>query len=322
MTYSTENEAGREQLPSQFISEIKPELINKISVDKFEEEFQSHKEIVFTPTIQANQNIPTKDFIQDLFSKRGFSITALNNYLKCPWQYFYMNLLRMPRAPSKHQMYGTAIHNALRNLFRNLKDRDINKQFLLDSFGQCLNQEPLSTEEYKEALEKGKRVLDGYYDEYHCDWHGNVLTEFKINGVLITPEVRLTGVLDKIEFLNDAGTVRVVDYKTGKPKTRNFILGKTSASQGDYYRQLVFYKLLLNNYEDGKYCMKEGVIDFVEPDDKGRFRRERFEIKEEEVKDLEEKINQVSDEILNLKFWDRHCDQKDCEYCMLREIMV
>ena len=66
--------------------------------------------------------------------------------------------------------------------------------------------------------------------------------------------------------------------------------------------------------------MSEGVIDFVEPDSKGNFKSEVFQITQKEVKDLTDLIKDVADQIINLKFWDKKCDKKDCEYCKLAQI--
>ncbi|MEK7066218.1 MAG: hypothetical protein AAB965_01430, partial [Patescibacteria group bacterium] len=78
----------------------------------------------------------------------------------------------------------------------------------------------------------------------------------------------------------------------------------------------------------GKFNMKSGVIDFIEPDlpagrhgEKGRYHREEFEVTETEVKELEEVIKKSVEEILSLSFWDKKCDEKDCEYCSLRKLM-
>src|SRR3989344_5486659 len=126
----------------------------------------------------------------------------------------------------------------------------------------------------------------------------------------------LTGKLDKVEFIKEG--VRVVDYKTGKPKSRNYILGKTKqAGAGDYWRQLVFYKLLLDRYQEGKYRMREGIIDFIEPNKAGRYKQENFTIEKSELVGLEKLIKKTADEILNLKFWNRRCGDKKCQFCHL-----
>ena len=192
--------------------------------------------------------------------------------------------------------------------------------FLIDSYVLALNNQPVRENEYDELLEKGKKSLSGWYDTYEDSFERNTLSEFRVNGVLLSPEIRLTGVLDKMEFI-DGDIVNVVDYKTGKPKTRNELKGETKNSTGDYYRQLVFYKLLLKYFNEGRYNMQSGTIDFIEPDDTGKYRKEVFEIEDSEVGALEETINRVADEILNLAFWDKKCDDKECEFCHLRDMM-
>ena len=113
--------------------------------------------------------------------------------------------------------------------------------------------------------------------------------------------------------------VNVVDYKTGRSKTRNELEGKTQSSTGDYKRQLVFYKLLLDEHPTAKLKMVSGEIDFVEPDQKGSFQKEKFLISDNEVKELKETITDISDQILNLKFQDKTCGDRECEFCALKE---
>ena len=130
----------------------------------------------------------------------------------------------------------------------------------------------------------------------------------------------LRGKLDKIEFLQN-GDVNVMDYKTGAPKTRAQILGETKSSEGNMKRQLDFYKLLLDNFEKGKYRMVSGTIDFVEPDKKGKYHREGFSIGETDFKTLTEEVKRVGKEIYSLAFWSRRCGDRKCEYCKLRETL-
>jgi DNA helicase-2/ATP-dependent DNA helicase PcrA len=98
-------------------------------------------------------------------------------------------------------------------------------------------------------------------------------------------------------------------------------MGKTKNSDGNYFRQLVFYKVLLDRFENNKFNMQSGVIDFIEPDERGKQHREEFEITEEDTKALVEKIKQVAGEILSLSFWNNSCGDKDCEFCELRKMM-
>ncbi len=320
ISYSREGLTNKEQLPSQFIQEIKSELIDIKDVDSIEKEFKKEQENIFKPAKEQGINVKDKEFIKDLFYQRGFSVTALNNYLKCPWNYFYSNLLRTPRASTKHQLYGIAVHEALKEFFNKLKNEDVSKKYLLERFAYHLKQQPLLDNELEETLKRGEEALDGYYDKYSGSWIKNIITEENITGVLLD-DIRLTGKIDKIEFLENSNEVNVVDYKTGKPKSRNAIEGKTKSDDGGIGRQLVFYKLLLDKYKDGKYKMNSSEIDFVQPNEKGKYIKEKFIISDKEVKELEDLIRQTTDEIVSLKFWDKGCNDKDCEFCQLRGIM-
>ena len=70
--------------------------------------------------------------------------------------------------------------------------------------------------------------------------------------------------------------------------------------------------------------MDEGALEFVEADEKGKFTKHIFTPTDEEVENLKSEIIRVSDEILNLKFWDSECDPKAMgegneKYCELVE---
>lgn len=320
ISYATQNDQGREQVPSVFVGEIREELLEARPTDDVEKDFSENRSIQFAPTNEALA-FDLKDFAKNLFLKQGLSVSALNNYLQSPWQYFYRNLVRIPAAPTKHQAYGIAVHAALADLFEALKKHgSVDKSFLIDRFTEHLDEQIISDTEHKELQAKGESALDAWFDEYSTSWNTNALTEYRINGVYLTPEIRLTGVLDKVEFISDT-IVNVVDYKTGKPRSRNDLMGNTKNSTGDYYRQLVFYKLLLKYFKDGQYEMQSGAIDFIEPDDKGQLHREVFEISDDEVEELEETIKKVAREIMEGTFLDVHCDPDSCDYCDLVELI-
>jgi len=322
ITYAQQNQNGREQLQSQFIQEIKKEFIEEFDVAKQEKEFDEHRDIEFAPSFSARSIVKEKEFLNQLFYQQGLSVTALNNYLECPWRYFYVSLIRIPEAPNKHLMFGSAIHNALNNYFNKfIKSGDPGKEYLVRRFIESLTQQPIQEQDYNEALNKGKNALSGYYDNYYDSWHTNILTEFNINGIGLGENIIIKGRIDKMEILNTSNHVNVVDYKTGKPKSRNSIEGHTKSSNGNYKRQLVFYNLLLNNYQKGKFKMISGEIDFVEPNQRGKYKKELFEIQPEELVEIEEQIKVVAKEILDLTFWNKTCDDPDCHYCKLRKMM-
>jgi DNA helicase II / ATP-dependent DNA helicase PcrA len=320
ISFSKVGHNGENQLPAQFVEELDPQLVQHHESKDIEEGFSKDGGAGYIPRQSRGASVKDREFLSELFLSQGLSVTALNTYLKCPWDYFFGNLLRIPRAETKHQLYGTAIHDTLKFFFEAYKEKkEMKSADVIHLFKNNLRRKPLSDQDYKASLEKGKRALEGYLKKYKSSWHRNILTEFKITGVHIGDSM-LRGILDKVEIGND-NRVNVVDYKTAEPKSRNDIMGNTKSSDGNYYRQLVFYKLLLKHFEKGKYVMDSGEIDFVEPDKKGNYHKERFEISDEDVEKLETVIKRVSQEILNLSFWDTDCNDKECDFCRLRKLI-
>ncbi|TSC82400.1 MAG: DNA helicase II / ATP-dependent DNA helicase PcrA [Parcubacteria group bacterium Gr01-1014_20] len=321
ITYSTKNEEGRDQIPSQFLGEIRAELKTEILGGDFDRKFLENRAVLFDTSKVKNVTSDNQELFIQIFEKRGLSVSALNNYLACPWKYFYLNLLRIPRSKNKSQMFGTAVHFALKNFFDAKRGgKLVDAPSILLSFENALSREPLTKTDFEETLSYGKKILEKYYNFYQNSWNYNTVNEFAIKGVMLE-NIKLTGKLDKIEITENPKHVIVVDYKTKEPGSRNQILGLTKNSTGDYKRQLVFYKLLLELKPEKTWEMDAGVIDFIEPNPRGTFKREFFEIQKSEVDELKEIIQKAVYSIRNLEFWNTRCNKKDCKYCGLRDLM-
>ncbi|MBI2057853.1 MAG: PD-(D/E)XK nuclease family protein, partial [Candidatus Yanofskybacteria bacterium] len=317
ISYALQSYDERERTPSQFIAEIKPEFKKAGSVELYEQIFDQQKDFLYRPKTSKGFSIFEKEYLQSLFRKRGLSATAVNNFLSCPWRYFYSNLLRIPRAKSRHQIYGSAIHAGLKDFFDEVNRGEASKETLFAGFKNLLEKESLSENDLKTFLAKGESSLKKYFDYYNGNWRSKTQNEFRVNNVFLNDKIKLTGSLDKIEYL-DFDSVNVVDYKTGKVVSRNELEGKTKDATGDYKRQLVFYKLLLGSLSAVKLNMVSGELDFIEPDKKGIFHKEKFLIDTSEVDELKHTILTIADNIMNFKFENERCGDRDCEYCQLR----
>lgn len=312
ITYSKHSLDGKELLPTQFIKEIKPELV---SVGYFEA-----KDIKYsTKPKKTSSSSELKDLVKEIFVSQGLSVTALNNYLQCPWKYFYINLIRLPSPLEGPMMFGTAVHSALDDL---LKSQKRTKEFLLERFRIHMEVQPMSRKEVWRWLEKGDKYLSSYFDNQIKNWKEDSISELAIRDIYIREDIKLNGKIDKLEILK-GNEVNVVDYKTGTPKSRNDIEGKTKNSNGDIKRQLVFYKILLDRYKDGKeYKMVSAQVDFIQTDDSGKHKSEIFYIDKIESDLLVNEIIRVSDEIISFSFENKHCDDAECQYCTLRKMTI
>ena len=213
-------------------------------------------------------------------------------------------------------MLGSAVHDSLRDVFELLKSGEQlpDKKTLTALFEKYVRREAMSPKDYAEIFAKGSKALLAYIEHYKNDFFTDVLTEynFKKHRVQIAG-VFVTGKLDKIEILDtQKKLVNVVDYKTGNSDTAYVKLKK----DGNYFRQLVFYKLLCDNAPQFGYKMQSGEIDFIEASKKG-YVKKKIEISDTDVAQLTEVIQRVWKEIQDLKFMDisSGCHKEECEYC-------
>ncbi len=329
-TYARHGADGKERVPSQFVGEIHEEL--RVEHDGEEYDARVKKEARFMPRAEG-EITDVAAFLKERFVEQGLSPTALNNYLTCPWRYYFNSLVRIPLAPGYHQTYGIIMHKVLEEFFNARSPLYVEKHadapgsgeeagadFMEKRFIYHLDRRPINERLYEDLKKKGIETLRAYHEAGHQTWNYNTVNEYYIKGIEVGG-VKLTGKLDKLELELDGEHVLVVDYKTKKPQSRNWIEGATASADGNFKRQLVFYKLLLDEMPHGRYVMRAGAIDFVEPDEKGRFKREVFEITDEEVIALKTEIARVAEEISTMAFWDTRCGDKDCEYCPLRDMM-
>lgn len=312
VTYSKLNDSGREQLPTRFLSEIEQELLEVLETADFENSYLVKPDLVNEP-----KPLPRLDeaaFVRERFNR--LSVSALNNYLECPWKFFYLNLIYLPEGKNLSAYYGTAVHGALERFFNLYREGKGSSAELIAFFIEELGKTDISKRDYEDVRRQGEKELAAWHEKWKGSWPREAIFERKI--IVSYNHLELTGQIDKIERLPSGG-VRVVDYKTGKPKSRNDLLGNTKNADGNYLRQLAFYKLLLDRYEGGKYQMEEGLIDFIKPKENGSYELQIFTLTEIPYEKTIAELEAAIEDIKNFGFVSRYCGDKDCKYCDLRK---
>ena len=309
ISYTKFNDSGREQLPSIFINEIDPSLIEKVSSGLGTE--VPALQNLFTPTVPELISFNLSGYLKNyLATEYRFNITHLNSYLKCPLCFFFKTILRLPDSKNLSASFGTSVHAALNYLFNIYKDKKtlISLEKFISVFQDNLQKQNVSAADFQLLLDRGLPILTDYYQHYQNDFNGNCFTEhdFKFYNSRLG-DIPLTGKIDKIELL-DGKNVNVVDFKTGKPDSKYQQLSQ----EGDYFRQLVFYKLLCQHSIGFPYHVKSGTIDFIEKDNRGNFKKVDFQITDEHVDNLSKLITDTYQKILNLEFAPSpKCDDPD-----------
>jgi DNA helicase-2/ATP-dependent DNA helicase PcrA len=291
ITYAKKNNSGRAETPSRFIYDME-ELLEDMQVPE-----------ITLPLIAEEKEVSLIDpeFLKERLLALGVSATAYGNYKASPWKYFFRNLIRLPEGKTVPLIYGSAVHRALEEAGKmSLSGEEIDVQKVVSIFEQEMQHSDLTKKEKEEHIASGKELLEEYLAQAVFPKEG--ATEFSVSVPFEVPgvgEVALKGNLDRIDGSKD---VVVVDYKTGKPKSENQIRGLTAEADPSYYVQLMFYALLLKHDPQKRYVMKEGVLEFVEKNQTGKYVSRKFPISEEELTSFEEELQKDIADIANGAF--------------------
>lgn len=321
ISYSRFKNDGKELEPSMFIAEIQDE--HRIKTEKIIIDTEVLSE--FTALSFGEAEAPEIDKIEEEFigrilDKFVMNVTALNNYLKCPLEFYFKNLIRIPSPKNEATEFGSAVHYALEKLFRKMQDEKKDKfepkeEFIADfEWYMHRHRESFTKEQFARRLEYGQEVLSNYYHKYINSFNKIVAIERNIRNVVIK-DVPLKGKLDKLEF--DGKSVNVVDYKTGDPdkaipKTKG--PSEKDPGGGDYWRQAVFYKILVDNYEQKDWKVVSTEFDFIEPDKKKNYRKEKVVITPADITTVTQQIISTWEKIQNREFY-IGCGKEDCHWC-------
>lgn len=166
------------------------------------------------------------------------SYTQLAAFSNCPYQYHFAHILRIPSRGKGVFSFGKTMHSTLQKLFELIRDKRGLGQGEL--FGAAAEADPkitweevlalyrdswidewyASKRQKEEYLAKGEAILKDFYHTYKDNWPDNNFTEkgfnlkIKADGEYYT----VRGVMDRIDKVD--GKLKIIDYKTGKPKEK------------------------------------------------------------------------------------------------------
>lgn len=320
ISYAKHKNDGKEIEPSMFIAEIMEQHnLEKEVVEIPDEAMMQFQLLQFTAQAPEIEQIEA-DFIDPILEKFVMNVTALNAYLDCPLGFYYKNLIRIPSGKSENLEFGSAIHHALEQFFKKMQDggRETfpTKDEMVADFNWYLDKhrENFTKEAFARRKEYGDEVLRNYYDKYINTWNKVVAIERNIRGVVVN-EVPLKGKLDKLEF--NGKDINVVDYKTGNvdnAMTKMKGPSDKDPNGGDYWRQAVFYKILIDNYPLKDWRVVSTEFDFIEPDKKKEYRKEKIVINPQDTETVKQQLTTVWQKIKNKEFY-TGCGKEDCQWC-------
>ncbi len=249
----------REKKPSRFISEmgVANSLAPEIKLSQKNEflrdlHYLNSREISASTEKMAPEKYPLPE---------KFSFSQLAAFSTCPLQYKFAFVLKIPASTDKASLiFGRVLHNTLYNfLLPFISERQKMQGNLFGGDGSAAKKEAAKLLNEKRLLEiyeefwqadgyqdkkeredyhkKGLDALHKFFLGYNADPPKEILFlekrfSFKIAGDVIK------GAIDRIDKHAD-GTLEIIDYKTGKTKTKLDFSEK---------RQLILYQLFIEEF--------------------------------------------------------------------------
>lgn len=320
LTFARKNDAGKGLTPSLYLTELAEGEPTLPRIELETDELRQQEYLV--ALMSGSQEIDVQldaDEIRDRVRNYVLNVSALNLYLECPIRFFYEKILVIPSAKNAYLIFGSGLHDALQQFFRKRfleHDTTRNKEYLQNLYEYFLdrNRHFFTEKEWDDMITYGRKVLGLFYDQYAATWSDEVtyvpeyhLTNLQIDGVPVS------GFIDRIDKM---GNVLVVyDYKSGRTDKFPVKLKRPDdkfPNGGDYWRQMVFYDLMLQQDPKYKRTMNYGVIQALEPEKDGSFIERQMEITAEEHDIVRQQIREVYDKIQRMEF-NTGCGQ--CAWC-------
>jgi DNA helicase II / ATP-dependent DNA helicase PcrA len=282
-------------------------------------ESKAYKTLQERPQVQK---LPP-NIVSGFLSRFVMNVTALNNYLDCPLAFYFKNILRFPAASMTPLIFGSAIHYALQCLFESMQ-RNPARQFpsvaaTVNFFSGFMKQHRnyFSEENFNQRLQYGENILASYYDFYIPQCNKIVAVERSIQVML--DEIPLKGKIDKLEF--SGKQVHIVDYKTGNVnnifhQVKLLPPHERQPDGGDYWRQAVFYKILVDQADGKNWRAVSAAFDFIEPCPEKGYQQMRVQLTDADTTTVKQQIVNAWKRIQAEDFY-TGCGQKDCRWCNL-----
>lgn len=238
--------------------------------------------------IQISKSELLREELKIISTTKGFSPSALSNYLRNPIQFYMQRVLRIREVEEVEESValntlGTIIHNSLENLYMPYKgarlttniihtiqreaDAEVQKQF-----EEVYNSDKEKIGKNLLAFEVAKRnvyhFLEGELDKLAAG-DDIILLEleteltYTLEDDRLPYPINLFGFVDRIEERN--GIIRVIDYKSGKVAANDVKLstweGLTLELKNDKIIQLLCYALMYTK-NNASQSIEAGIYSF------------------------------------------------------------
>jgi DNA helicase-2/ATP-dependent DNA helicase PcrA len=319
--YGLSDDLGKTLSPLRFIDELNQELISRLKLPAVARDLLEPSGF----KLESKQLTEFLDYTKNSLLEKGLSVTALNHYCDCPNKFFYRSILKLPEAPNSSAEKGNAMHEAIAVVW-SLPNKteasiaaalfQVTNSYFSKSLLPVFEKEAVLKELAEEIPVVAKALVPHFSADGVIATEKWVETNFVSNFSGQPINLRLHGKLDALR--ESARELDVYDYKTKEGMSLREIKGETQNSDGGYFRQLVFYKLLLVNNSIYREKAILPALVFVKPDDKGRCPIVTTNIEEADLNRVKSEIERLIQDVWSGQLFTKTCDDPDCYFCHLR----
>ncbi len=314
----------KEFSPLRFLSELDVKSVVPIELPAVYEDMSAK----IAGTIDLTRKEEIVNYAISVLTTSGLSVTALNHFVECPSRFLYKSILKLPESPNSNSEKGNAMHEALSYVWQqeNKSERAIIatiessvRAYFIRSLLPLFEKEPAVEELLANAPKVAKALLSLFSLQGKVTTEKWVQTSYEGRVGKQSVTFPLHGKLDVVVEGED--NILVFDYKTREAKSVNAIKGETKNDDGNYFRQLVFYKILLEGSSGYKSKTIEPALVFIKPDSKGRCPIISLPITKADEEKVRSEIQSLIESVWSGKFLIEQCGEKDCEYCRMKEML-
>ena len=318
ITFSHLSETEKEQQASRFITEMEYNVLIP-PITNTDEDL-----INFSSTLmkydQGQVSLIEHELIDRVLENMQMNATGITKYLNCPRTFYFENILRVPMARTKNLGFGNAIHYAMEMFYRNMVASPSLEIGSLESLQELFKKgmrkfhAHFTKLEAERALYTGLNILTFYYNNTIQSWTKprTLKAELNIKGHI--KDIPVSGILDRVDVYDDHMTI--VDYKTGNRngESEKFKKGEDLTNGGDYWRQGVFYQLLIKLEPNLQSKLQTVIFELLEQYEPDKAKVRRVEVDGTDQDLVIAQLEYVYEKIKNHEF-DEGCNDERCKWC-------
>ena len=283
--YNTEPDVLNGGEKSRFITQLEVEGLHKITPYVVSAQVPSLEK-----TLKQVPKTPEIINSLDTLAQKGFSPSSLTNYIRNPIDFYYDKILGIKRYEDVEESVafntlGTVIHNTLEDFYKPLEGHFLSIDHIKKMKSRI---NPTVTYHFKTEFKDGditlgknliifeiaQRYISNFLDlEIANLKQGNAIKILSIeteNNIPIYVEtlsktVNLRGKVDRVDEYN--GTIRIIDYKTGRVEPSKVEIVQWEAITSDYDKYSKSFQVLMYAYmmfKNSKISLpvEAGIISF------------------------------------------------------------